>query len=55
MVFTTNIYKKLFSDLLVCNKNGNKDNGETGVDCGGGGCAPCEGTCYIYNINSLSL
>ncbi|MCK5122757.1 MAG: hypothetical protein KAQ87_01245 [Candidatus Pacebacteria bacterium] len=26
-----------------CNNNGVKDNGETGVDCGGGGCPACAG------------
>ncbi|MEI6144232.1 MAG: hypothetical protein WCP91_01385 [Candidatus Berkelbacteria bacterium] len=26
---------------LVCNNNGSQDNGETGVDCGGGGCGDC--------------
>ena len=25
----------------VCNNNGIQDNGETGIDCGGGGCAAC--------------
>ena len=27
-----------------CNRNGQKDNGESGVDCGGGGCDDCSGT-----------
>ena len=27
--------------LTVCNGNGKMDNGETGVDCGGGGCPDC--------------
>ena len=26
-----------------CNNNGNKDNGETGIDCGGGDCPACSG------------
>jgi hypothetical protein len=26
---------------LVCNNNGIQDNGETGIDCGGGGCDAC--------------
>ncbi len=27
--------------LAACNNNGAQDNEETGVDCGGGGCADC--------------
>lgn len=27
--------------LAVCNNDGVKNNGETGVDCGGGGCTAC--------------
>jgi len=27
--------------LVVCNNNGALDNGETGLDCGGGGCSTC--------------
>ena len=32
-------YTLLF--VAVCNNNGVMDNGETGVDCGGGGCPAC--------------
>jgi hypothetical protein len=28
-----------------CNNNGIMDNGETGIDCGGGGCPACAGPC----------
>jgi hypothetical protein len=28
-----------------CNNNGIKDNGETGIDCGGGGCSACPPSC----------
>lgn len=28
-----------------CNNNGAMDNGETGVDCGGGGCFDCDSKC----------
>ena len=27
--------------LVVCNKDGVQNNGETGVDCGGRGCPAC--------------
>ena len=54
MVFTTNIYKKLFLDLLVCNNNDKEDNGESGVDCGGGGCDACRGMFYTYVNTNLS-
>ena len=53
MVFTANIYKKLHLNLLDCNNNNKKDNGETGVDCGGGGCPACLGMYYSYIINNL--
>ena len=33
--------------LAVCNNDGAQNNGETGVDCGGGGCAAC-GMFRIY-------
>ncbi len=33
-----------------CNNNNIQDNGEAGVDCGGGGCPPC-GVCGDGNIN----
>ncbi len=33
--------------LAVCNNDGMHNNGETGVDCGGGGCAACGMFC-IY-------
>ena len=39
-------------NLLACNNNKKKDNGETGVDCGGGGCAVCPGTFYSYKITT---
>ena len=36
--------------VVVCNTNKVQDNGETGVDCGGGGCPNCQpGKFYIYN------
>ena len=35
--------------ILVCNNNKQQDNGETGVDCGGGGCAACPGIIYSYS------
>jgi hypothetical protein len=42
---------KIYIFLAVCNYNQIEDNGETGVDCGGGGCPACQlGTLYIYNI-----
>ncbi len=31
-----------------CNNNGAQDNGETGVDCGGGGCEECPGMLFTY-------
>ena len=36
--------------ILVCNNNNQQDNGETGVDCGGGGCAACPGIFYSCSI-----
>jgi hypothetical protein len=40
----------------VCNNNGSQDNGETGVDCGGGGCAACgarvDAVCGTNDSNS---
>ena len=27
--------------LAACNNDGIQNNGETGIDCGGGGCAAC--------------
>ena len=31
----------IFYILAVCNNDGAQNNGETGVDCGGGGCSDC--------------
>ena len=35
---------------LVCNYNGIPDNGETGTDCGGGGCPACPPVCNFNGI-----
>ncbi len=42
-----------YSILAVCRKNGVQDNGETGVDCGGGECPAC-GKYGVYLLRSLS-
>ena len=34
----------------VCNGNGQQDNGEAGVDCGGGGCEDCRKYCIYFNL-----
>ena len=31
--------------LVVCNNDGVQNNGEAGIDCGGGGCGAC---CMFY-------
>ena len=31
----------IISILAACNEDGEQNNGETGVDCGGGGCPEC--------------
>ncbi len=36
----------------VCNNNGAQDNGETGIDCGGGGCPACGGGETKYSCSS---
>ncbi|MDD9952940.1 MAG: carboxypeptidase regulatory-like domain-containing protein [Candidatus Woesearchaeota archaeon] len=38
------------SECTACNNNGAQDNGETGVDCGGGGCP----NCLVCNWNSIT-
>lgn len=37
-----------------CNRNNIMDNGETGVDCGGGGCAACGGNTLNFTISGAT-
>jgi len=41
----------------ACNSNGIQDNGETGVDCGGGGCSACSAGCcpILFNFNGTEF
>ena len=40
--------------VAVCNNNQAQDNGETGEDCGGGGCPDCQpSTLYINKYLEL--
>ena len=43
----------LISILIVCNWDHVQNNGETGVDCGGGGCPSC-GMFGVMWLRSLS-
>jgi len=43
--------KKTMQTETVCNNNKVQDNGETGVDCGGGACAVCPGGCADKDAN----
>ena len=46
-VLAPKIYKNVIIVSAVCNDNNVQDNGETGVDCGGGGCPVCQGNTFI--------
>ena len=43
-----NVYMKISLYLGSCNNDGHKNNGEDGIDCGGGGCQPCSSMLYDY-------
>ena len=55
MVFTA-CYNNLYGNIFildpddVCNNNNMQDNGEAGIDCGGGGCAACGRFCLYFNL-----
>ena len=40
----------IISILDACNDDGAQNNGETGVDCGGGGCPDCGKFGVIYFV-----